>query len=83
MPVPSYGAMPLSKTFCFVRILQVLSMIIIIGISANFISMIVSTGVEAPKEFVGTLSVVGVLVLVSKRITDPLAGLHRDSLRLG
>ena len=58
MPVPSYGAMPLSKMFLFTRILQVVSMIIIIGISSNFISMIVSTGVEAPQEFVGALSVV-------------------------
>ena len=58
MPVPSYGAMPLSKMFLFTRILQVVSMIVIIGISANFISMIVSTGVEAPQEFVGALSVV-------------------------
>lgn len=63
MPVPSYGAMPLSKTFCLVRILQVLSMIIIIGITANFVSLIVSTGVEAPKEFVGTLSVTCIATL--------------------
>lgn len=33
-------------------------MIIIIGIASNLIGLIVSTGVEAPKEFVGTLSVV-------------------------
>lgn len=58
MPVPSYGAMPISKTFLFVRVLQVISMIIVIGITSNFVSLIVSSGVEAPKEFVGTLSVV-------------------------
>lgn len=58
MPVPSYGAMPLSKMFCLVRILQVVAMVIIVGITANFVSLIVSTGVEAPKEIVGTLSVV-------------------------
>lgn len=60
MPVPSYGAMPLSKTFLLVRIMQVLAMIIIIGITSNFVSLIVSTGVEPPKEFVGTLSVVSI-----------------------
>lgn len=58
MPIPTYGAAPLSKMFCLTRILQVLSMIIIIGIASNLIGLIVSTGVEAPKEFVGTLSVV-------------------------
>jgi len=58
MPVPSYGAMPLSKMFLLVRILQALAMVIVIGICANFVQMIVVTGVEPPKEFVGTLSVV-------------------------
>jgi hypothetical protein len=58
MPVPSYGAMPLSKMFLGVRVLQALSMVIVIGITSNFVQMIVTTGVEPPKEFVGTLSVV-------------------------
>jgi hypothetical protein len=58
MPVPSYGAAPISKLFLGVRVCQVLSMILIIGITANFIGNIVSTGIEAPKEFVGTISVV-------------------------
>ena len=57
MPVPSYGAAPISKLFLLVRIMQVLAMIIIIGITANFIGNIVSTGIEPPKEFVGTISV--------------------------
>lgn len=63
MPVPSYGAMPLSKTFLLVRIMQVLAMIIIIGITSNFVSLIVSTGVEPPKEFVGTLSIACIATL--------------------
>lgn len=58
MPVPSYGAMPLSKMFLLVRILQALAMIIVIGICANFVQMIVVTGVAPPPEFIGTLSVV-------------------------
>jgi len=58
MPVPSYGAMPLSKMFLAVRVLQAICMIIVIGITSNFVQMIVTTGVEPPKEFVGTLSVV-------------------------
>lgn len=59
MPVPSYGAMPLSKTFLLVRILQVISMVVIVGITSNFIGNIVNLGVEPPKEFVGTISIVG------------------------
>ena len=58
MPVPSYGAMPLSKTFLLVRILQVVSMVVIVAITANFIGNIVNLGVEPPKEFVGTISIV-------------------------
>ncbi|CAI6334693.1 unnamed protein product [Periconia digitata] len=63
MPVPSYGAAPISKLFLLVRMLQVLSMVIIIGITANFIGNIVSTGVEPPKEFVGTISVTCIATL--------------------
>lgn len=58
MPVPAYGAAPLSKTFALVRVLEVISMIIIVGIAANFVNDIVSSGIEPPKEVVGTLSVV-------------------------
>ncbi|KAF2815972.1 uncharacterized protein BDZ99DRAFT_484743 [Mytilinidion resinicola] len=63
MPIPSYGAAPLSKTFLLVRVLQVISMIIIVGITANFVSLIVSSGIEPPKEFVGTLSVTCIATL--------------------
>jgi hypothetical protein len=55
--------MPLSKTFLLVRIMQVLAMIIIIGITSNFVSLIVSTGMEPPKEFVGALSVTCIATL--------------------
>ncbi|KAF1846296.1 uncharacterized protein K460DRAFT_386585 [Cucurbitaria berberidis CBS 394.84] len=63
MPVPSYGAMPLSKMFLMVRVLQAICMIIVIGITSNFVQMIVTTGVEPPKEFVGTLSVTCIATL--------------------
>lgn len=58
MPVPSYNAMPLSKMFLGVRVLQAICMLVVIGICSNFVQMIVTTGVEPPKEFVGTLTVV-------------------------
>ena len=50
--------MPLSNMFVVVRGLQAICMVIVIGICSNFVQMIVTTGVEPPKEFVGTLSVV-------------------------
>lgn len=58
MPVPTYNAKPLSMMLVGARGLQVICMIIIIGICSNFVQMIVTTGVEPPQEFVGTLSVV-------------------------
>lgn len=63
MPVPTYNAKPLSMMFVGARILQALCMILIIGISSNFVQMIVTTGVEPPKEFVGTLSVTCIAAL--------------------
>ncbi|KAJ4364095.1 hypothetical protein N0V83_009550 [Neocucurbitaria cava] len=63
MPVPSYNAMPLSKMFLGVRVLQAICMIIVIGVTSNFVQMIVTTGVEPPKEFVGTLSVTCIAAL--------------------
>jgi len=63
MPIPTYGAAPLSQTFLLVRIMQVISMITIVGMTANFVSEIVSTGIEPPKEFVGTLSVACIATL--------------------
>jgi hypothetical protein len=55
--------MPLSKMFLGVRVLQAICMIIVIGITSNFVQMIVTTGVEPPKEFVGTLSVTCIATL--------------------
>ncbi|KAL1596427.1 hypothetical protein SLS60_009073 [Paraconiothyrium brasiliense] len=63
MPVPSYGAMPLSKTFLLVRIMQVIAMVVIIGITSNFIGNIVNLGVEPPKEFVGTIAITCIAAL--------------------
>ncbi|KAI5367761.1 hypothetical protein Slin15195_G028940 [Septoria linicola] len=55
MPVPKYGAAPLAKTFVLVRGLSLISMIAIVGMTANFVAQIVGSHVEAPKEIVGTL----------------------------
>lgn len=63
MPIPDYGALPLAKTFLMVRGLSLVSMVGIVGMTANFVSEIVSTGVSPPREIVGTLSVVSPLSL--------------------
>nr|OQO24454.1 hypothetical protein B0A51_08563 [Rachicladosporium sp. CCFEE 5018] len=63
MPLPTYGAAPLAKTFMLVRILSLIAMVTIIGLTANFVSQIVSTNIEPPKEIVGTLSVTSLAAL--------------------
>jgi hypothetical protein len=84
MPVPSYGAMPLAKTFLLVRIMQVVAMLIIIGITSNFVSLIVTTGIEPPKEVVGTLSVVRYnCSTLSVHWTNITPGLHCNPLHHG
>ncbi|KAH7121109.1 hypothetical protein B0J11DRAFT_56983 [Dendryphion nanum] len=63
MQIPEYGAAPLSKLFCLVRVLQVISMLVVISVTSNFVSLIVSTGVEPPQEIVGTLSITCIATL--------------------
>ena len=63
MAVPDYGAAPLAKTFMLVRILSLLAMICVVGLTANFASEIVSTNVDPPREIVGTLTIVGSTLL--------------------
>lgn len=57
MAGPAYGA--LGGTFKVVRILQVVSLISIIGMAANLISGMVSQNYSPSDVVVGTLSVVG------------------------
>lgn len=49
--------------FLLVRLLQAICMFIVIGITSNFVQMIVTTGVNPPQEFVGTLSVTCIATL--------------------
>lgn len=58
MAVPDYGAAPLAKFFLLVRILSLIAMVCIVGITANFVSQIVSTNVDPPREVVATLAIV-------------------------
>lgn len=58
MGVPDYGAAPLAKFFLVVRIISLIAMICIVGVTANFVSEIVSTNVQPPREVVATLAIV-------------------------
>ena len=54
----AYGA--LGSTFQITRILQAVSLLAIIGMTANFIAEMVTAGAKAPDVLVGTLSVVSI-----------------------
>lgn len=56
MAGPDYGV--LGATFKITRVLQAVSMIAIIGMTANFISEMVSANTAPPNVLIGTLSVV-------------------------
>lgn len=56
MAGPNYGA--LGATFKTVRMLQALSLLAIIGMTANFIAQMVASNTSPPNVLVGTLSVV-------------------------
>lgn len=59
MPGPNYGA--LGMTFTVVRGMQAISLISVIGMTANFIAQMVSANTAPPNVLIGTLSVVSTL----------------------
>lgn len=61
MPGPAYGALGL--TFQAVRLLEVICLITIIGLTSNFISEIISANLVPASELIGTLSVVCIAVI--------------------
>lgn len=82
MPQPQFGA--LGMTFTVMRGLQAVSLISIIGMTANFISDMVANNTAPPNVLVGTLSVVS-SSLSSLALHQPLTNnptdLHRSPLR--
>ncbi|KAH8679917.1 hypothetical protein BGZ60DRAFT_369428 [Tricladium varicosporioides] len=58
---PSHGA--LGATFTVVRAMQIISLISIIGMTSNFISLMVQSSQKPPSVIVGTLSVTCIAVL--------------------
>jgi hypothetical protein len=63
MPIPSYGAAPLSATFLGVRVMQVISMIVILGLTSNFVNEMVMANFAPSREIVGTLSIASIATL--------------------
>jgi hypothetical protein len=61
MPGPAYGALGL--TFQAVRLMEIICLITIIGLTANFVSEIISTNLTPAPELIGTLSVVCIGVI--------------------
>ena len=59
MAGPDFGA--LGATFKICRVLQAVSLIAVIGMTAHFVSEIVSAKTSPPAVLVGTLSVVSFL----------------------
>ncbi|KAK4554172.1 hypothetical protein LTR86_008699 [Recurvomyces mirabilis] len=57
MPIPDYGAAPLAKTFMLTRGLALFAMVCIVGLTANFVSEIVSTNTDPPREVIATLTI--------------------------
>lgn len=58
MTIPTYGAAPLSKTFLIIRLVQLTCLAGIVGITANFVSEIVSIGATPPSEIIAVLTIV-------------------------
>ena len=48
---------PLARTFLISRGLSVVAMVSIVGMTAHFVSQLVSSNIDPPREIVGTLAV--------------------------
>jgi len=58
MSLSNTGSAPLAKTFLIARGLSLVAMIAIVGMTAHFVSQLVDSNIDPPREIVGTLSVV-------------------------
>lgn len=58
MPIPTYGAAPLSMTFLGVRVMQVIGLIIMLGLAGNAINSMAMQNFDPSKEIVGTIAIV-------------------------
>jgi len=63
MPLPSYGAHPLSVTFLTVRIAQLTSIVVILGLTGNFINEMVMQNYQPSTEVIGTIAIASIVAL--------------------
>lgn len=77
----NHGA--LGATFHLARLFEVCSLVAIIGMTANFISEIVSNDLTPPNVLIGTITVVNLRASFFQRLcADGDADLHRSNLLL-
>jgi hypothetical protein len=62
MQIPSYGAAPISATFLGARALQLTFLIVLIGLTANFVNGMVMQNHDPSREIVGALVIVSKLL---------------------
>jgi hypothetical protein len=58
MQIPSYGAAPISATFLGARALQLTFLVVLIGLTANFVNGMVMQNHDPSREIVGALVIV-------------------------
>jgi len=63
MQIPSYGAAPISATFLAARTLQLMFLIVVIGLTANFVNGMVMENHNPSKQIVGALVVTSLATL--------------------
>jgi hypothetical protein len=63
MGIPSYNAHPISVTFLGVRVMQFICLIVILGITGNFINTMVMNNHQPSSEIVGTISITAIVTL--------------------
>jgi hypothetical protein len=76
MQIPSYGAAPISATFLIARGLQLAFLIIILGMTANFVNAMVMADHNPSKEIVGALVIVCTHSLPYQKPTNTIS--HTD-----
>jgi hypothetical protein len=64
MQIPSYGAAPISATFLGARALQLTFLVVLIGLTANFVNGMVMQNHDPSREIVGALVVVSSILLL-------------------
>ncbi|KAM0720229.1 hypothetical protein Q7P37_004365 [Cladosporium fusiforme] len=63
MSLSNSSSAPLAKTFLIARALSLVAMIAIVGMTAHFVSQLVDSNIDPPREIVGTLTVTSLATL--------------------